>query len=1577
MKRILSFLTNKKVLAITTVLLFAMTTVLSLAYFTDRVELKASITTTSFSADGYAITRTPPVGPFAAGEDVVAKILETNPRDDDIKTEITLTVTWDSPDPDSTIFGNANAADNATLTFSGEGFAEDVTFDSTKYTLVDNKTITCVIPCHVIPATATNYPFDLSLYIPESFHSTGNIEFTFGAITVSQSPVGFTDDFDPGTSLDYDVRVGWAASSLPANNGKTLMGFLTETAKAGEYGIVFEFPFSAKESPMKDFATRTGAKWSYYKDDVVSLTFIKGMTSIGDYAFPDFSKVTSVSFPDTIASIGTSAFDASGLTGEVTIPGTVTNIESLAFGNLPKVNVFTFGHTSNSLTLPDNTSEGRTSLGAFYVKDYVETTVNTSVVEIMYGYRWHIGFDNRRPLPTLAYQNYWQLTSYDEDNGIYEYDIDYELLENITFVDYYIPDGTEFSSWDASDPSVPGTVTAYLSADKKTITLAGNGYGLIFANSDSSDAFYELETLKTVSNADLFDTRNATTMEGMFAECRALTAIEGIETWNVSQVKSTSGMFADCGSIVSIDLSKGTCEAKDGTGSYTAWNPCALEDASAMFMMYGFHDSALTSVDTTGWDTSKLVDTGSMFSTCYRLEEIIGISEWDVGSLVYANMMFLGDDQIAELDVSKWNPKNLQDAGTMFGGCESVKVLDISGWDMSQITDSSYMLRAIGCETLTIPASLSVIGEGFAKDCPNLTTIIFKHPAGMDVKLPTPGSSDGAFYLYSNGEDYSSDAYVEYTPVKPLRTKIVTSNEDILAYNWAKDCRGYVVTVAAAENGSLKTEPTVTYNGTTKSVVIGGGIATLTPAPNSGYAYNGSTVSYVDENGVPQNITLSANVLSFTMPAADATIAPTFILGGPALFVESPTGTSSSKPSFTNRITYTVAGTVSDDVCGVSSVVVNGTSATINSDGTWSAVVPITKNGTSAITIVATNTEGRTTTETRYVRHGTLAVAYNANGGNFTSGTQNVVEYVPSIPKISKTSDVSDDGKSFTSSGYPANLETTDVIRFPGASALEVTITYATHNTNYDWVAVYDGTVTPTADNFAESISGKLGGTAKKTVTYTVTGDTVQFFFKSNNNYNYYYGYYAVVKEKEIVSGSYEDPTMPGYSFKGWYTDASCKEGTEFDLYDTYDDVSVYAKWVDDIQPELKVFAPTGSQSAPTYVTSSTFTVYGTVSDLGSGVQGVTVNGFDVQVNSDGTWSRTYELDEGYNLRVRVIATDNAGNTYTRNCYVYYDASAPELTLSIPDSATSVNPMNTYTETVAVSGTVVDQGCGLKSFTLNGEDIEVSSDGNWSVDLSLTGEITELEFVAVDNFDHTVTESRYVYYTPLSVTYNANGGSFTSGATNLVNYVKAPVVKTSKTANVSADGTTHNGGYGDNQEILDVVTIPGATQLEVTVTYATEGYGWDWVAIYDGSVTPTASNYNDSISNRLGDTPKTTKTYLISGDTVQFFFRSDVSTSSYFGYYATITGYVLSDTEEAYEAPTKSGYEFVGWYTDVNCSEGKEFDLSSISNDSEITVYAKYVAISPNSVMAAESNPDDGSAPPAATSHTGADNQST
>ena len=115
-------------------------------------------------------------------------------------------------------------------------------------------------------------------------------------------------------------------------------------------------------------------------------------------------------------------------------------------------------------------------------------------------------------------------------------------------------------------------------------------------------------------------------------------------------------------------------------------------------------------------------------------------------------------------------------------------------------------------------------------------------------------------------------------------------------------------------------------------------------------------------------------------------------------------------------------------------------------------------------------------------------------------------------------------------------------------------------------------------------------------------------------------------------------------------------------------------------------------------------------------------------------------------------------------------------------------------------------------------------------------------------------------------------------------------VKYSHTSNIN-DGGIQSGNYNNNENLIDVVTIPGALGLEIDITYETENQAYDWACMWLGDH-PEYSALNDypsSLTGKLGGTPRTTQHYIVEGNSVTFGFKSDPSVGNY-GYYAVITG---------------------------------------------------------------------------------------
>ena len=91
-----------------------------------------------------------------------------------------------------------------------------------------------------------------------------------------------------------------------------------------------------------------------------------GVTSIGEYAFSGFGRVTSVTIPYGVTSIGDNAFDSCSFLTSVTIPDSVTSIGAEAFS---------FCGSLTSVTIPDSV----TSIGVGAFSDCIWLTSVTIV----------------------------------------------------------------------------------------------------------------------------------------------------------------------------------------------------------------------------------------------------------------------------------------------------------------------------------------------------------------------------------------------------------------------------------------------------------------------------------------------------------------------------------------------------------------------------------------------------------------------------------------------------------------------------------------------------------------------------------------------------------------------------------------------------------------------------------------------------------------------------------------------------------------------------------------------------------------------------------------------------------------------------------------------------------------------------------------------------------------------------------------------------------------------------------------------------------------------------------------------
>ena len=150
--------------------------------------------------------------------------------------------------------------------------------------------------------------------------------------------------------------------------------------------------------------------------------------------------------------------------------------------------------------------------------------------------------------------------------------------------------------------------------------------------------------------------------------------------------------------------------------------------------------------------------------------------------------------------------------------------------------------------------------------------------------------------------------------------------------------------------------------------------------------------------------------------------------------------------------------------------------------------------------------------------------------------------------------------------------------------------------------------------------------------------------------------------------------------------------------------------------------------------------------------------------------------------------------------------------------------------------------------------------------------------------------------------------------------LKYTAIGPAHTDNLSSREQTSYNAYGDNVRKTFKYSDPNISGYDVDIKYQTESTSYDWVCIY-ANVEPTDSNYNNSISGKLGGS-LATKQYHIEGDTMYIYFRSDGSSSNYFGFWADITPTYITPpaphwADTILPIPEKEGYTFIGWYQDA------------------------------------------------------------
>lgn len=358
------------------------------------------------------------------------------------------------------------------------------------------------------------------------------------------------------------------------------------------------------EGAIAGYQTVSNVPWNTYKDSILYVVIEDGVTSVGQYAFTDLSKLTVVIIPESVTKIGSDAFSHCSSLTSIDIPDSVKLIGSSAFysctsltsieipDGVTEIGLTTFSNCTSltSIVLPDSiTKIGTgafsycTSLKSIYITDIeawlnikfdymtasplyngadlylnnekvTDVVIPDSITSI-----GNYAFYNCKSLTSVIIPD--SVTSIGEHAFIYCYD-----LTNITIPDSIATIGTHafYSCRSLTNIDIPDSVT---SIDALTFSYCESLENVKIGNSVTSigeNAFYNCKSLTSITIPDSVSDID----DSAFKRCDNLTTViygGSEEDWNNISIGGSNTYLIDAYNNSKCDHIFGDIISGEGT----------------------------------------------------------------------------------------------------------------------------------------------------------------------------------------------------------------------------------------------------------------------------------------------------------------------------------------------------------------------------------------------------------------------------------------------------------------------------------------------------------------------------------------------------------------------------------------------------------------------------------------------------------------------------------------------------------------------------------------------------------------------------------------------------------------------------------------------------------------------------------------------------------------------------------------------------------------------------------------------------------------------------------------------------
>ncbi len=456
------------------------------------------------------------------------------------------------------------------------------------------------------------------------------------------------------------------------------------------------------EGDMKNY--NSSAHWTERPYEIKKVNIEKGVTSIGDSAFYNCSRLESITIPDSVTSIGTSAFYGCKSLTSVTIPDSVTSIGSSAFldcSSLTSVTIpdsvtsigrgaFFECSSLTSITIPDSV----TSIGvnAFsYCSSLTSITIPDSVTSIGWG-----AFGSCDSLNYNIYDNGKYLGN---SNNPYLYLAD-TVSDTITTCN--IHSQTKIIGYNAfyncsslTSITIPDSVTsigeeAFQGCRSLESVTIGNG-----VTSIGEDAFYNCSSLTSITIPDSVTSIGTSAFYG----CSSLTSI----TIPDSVTSIGTSAFYGCKSLTSVTIP----DSVTSIGG-SAFSGCSSLESITLPFVGG---SRKTASDTYQYPFGYIFGTSSYTGSTATTQYYYGSSIYSTTSNTYYIPSSLKNVTITGGNI-------LRGAFYNCGNIETINIPD----SVTSIGDRAFYYCS-SLTSITIPDSVTSIGSSAFLDCSSLTSV--------------------------------------------------------------------------------------------------------------------------------------------------------------------------------------------------------------------------------------------------------------------------------------------------------------------------------------------------------------------------------------------------------------------------------------------------------------------------------------------------------------------------------------------------------------------------------------------------------------------------------------------------------------------------------------------------------------------------------------------------------------------------------------------------------------------------------------------------------------------------------------